>query len=137
MLREIPQYVLYFVVYERSKEALISQKILTPGPASAVAGGLAGTMVWVPPFYSVDVIKTRLQSAKEGTYKGAWDCVVKSYKAEGLGVFFRGMGLAQVRAFLVHGSVFFLYERFLEGMKEGRYTTEGRVTRGGERGIGV
>jgi solute carrier family 25 carnitine/acylcarnitine transporter 20/29 len=74
----------------------------------AVAGGVAGSMVWVPPFYSIDVIKTRLQSAPAGTYSGFVDCVKKSVDKEGAGVFVRGMGLAQARAFLVHGSIFFL-----------------------------
>ncbi len=57
------------------------------------------------------MIKTKIQSAPVGTYSGMADCVLKSYKSEGLSVFYRGMGLAVARAFLVHGSIFFLYEK--------------------------
>ena len=57
------------------------------------------------------MIKTKIQSAPAGTYSGIVDCAVKSYKFEGPSVFYRGMGLAVARAFLVHGSIFFLYEK--------------------------
>lgn len=39
-----------------------------------LAGGIAGCASWLPPLYSVDVIKTRMQTAEPGVYKNGWDC---------------------------------------------------------------
>ncbi|GMH90242.1 hypothetical protein TrVE_jg4778 [Triparma verrucosa] len=118
VLREVPQYIFYFAAYDNMKRKLGEEKInkdLVP----VLAGGVSGVMIWCPPFYSFDVVKTRLQVERfEGTvkYNGFWDCVVKSYKEEGVRVFYRGAGLAQARAFGVHGSIFLIYEKCMEGM---------------------
>jgi len=131
--REIPQYVLYFLTYEKSKSVLTENTKITPLLASGLAGALAGMSVWLPPFYCVDVIKTRLQSAPAGTYDGVWDCVGKSYRKEGVGVFVRGAGVAQGRALVVHGSIFALYEWCLGGIRELRSRgVENEVRTGGE-----
>ena len=54
--REIPQYIFYFMAYDKSKELLEANreglgvsKHLVP----VISGGVAGTMCWVPPFYSI------------------------------------------------------------------------------------
>lgn len=78
--------------------------------SQACGGGLAGVATWLPPVFSVDVVKTRLQSAPKGTYSGMWDCAQKSYRAEGAGVFFRGLNIALIRAFPLHGTIFVVYE---------------------------
>jgi len=62
---------------------------------------------WLPPLYCVDVMKSRMQSAEPGVYSSLWDCMVKSYRAEGLGVFFRGLPVAMLRAFPLHACIFF------------------------------
>lgn len=46
-----------------------------------MAGGIAGTVQWLPPFYCADVLKSRMQSAAPGVYSSVWDCAVKSYRS--------------------------------------------------------
>lgn len=41
---------------------------------------------------------------------GFVDCAVRSYRGEGGGVFFRGLGTTLARAFLVNGAIFSVYE---------------------------
>jgi len=62
ILREIPQYITYFLGYDYATKFLKSTNGLGVIPdrlTPAIAGGLAGSMVWVPPFYTIDVIKVR------------------------------------------------------------------------------
>ncbi|KAI0223555.1 carnitine transporter, partial [Massospora cicadina] len=56
----------------------------------------------IPP----DVIKSRLQTAPEGTYKGFADVFVKLIRAEGPGALFRGLGPAMLRAFPANAACF-------------------------------
>ena len=116
VIREVPQYVFYFVGYDNLKRTLQTDTSTPSDIVPIIAGGVSGVLIWMPPFYSFDVIKTRLQVERFSNggvpeYKGFWDCVRKSYRREGVGVFWRGAGLAQARAFGVHGSIFFLYEK--------------------------
>ena len=117
--REIPQYVCYFYTYGRVKSFLEDKQLCSSNISPIFAGGCAGAMIWVPPLYSIDVIKTRLQSSPVGTYNGFIDCAAKSYKAEGLSFMTRGVSLALTRAFLVHGSIFFSYELCMSLFKGG------------------
>ncbi|KAG2180019.1 hypothetical protein INT43_003806, partial [Umbelopsis isabellina] len=43
-------------------------------------------------------------------YRSTWDCIVRSYRTEGLGVFVRGMGPTVLRAFPVNAVTFWVYE---------------------------
>ncbi len=115
--REVPQYIFYFLAYENTKAFLLENDLASEAFAPAVAGGAAGAAVWVPPFYSIDVIKTRLQTAPSGTYTGIVDCALKSYRESGPMVFVRGVELALARGVLVHGTIFFLYESCLKIVK--------------------
>ncbi len=67
--------------------------------------------------YAFDLIKSRIQatSARESPYRGWVDCAWKSYQAEGLGVFFKGLGATLSRAFVVNGAIFTMYE-FTHGL---------------------
>ena len=47
-----------------------------------LAGGLAGCVTWLPPVYSLDVVKTRVQTALPGTYRDPWDCTVKIWRCD-------------------------------------------------------
>lgn len=61
--------------------------------------GVAGWLVTFP----LDVVKTRVQStpgpadAPGNPYRSTWSTVVASYRAEGLGVFFRGLAPTLIR----------------------------------------
>jgi solute carrier family 25 carnitine/acylcarnitine transporter 20/29 len=52
-----------------------------------------------------------------GTYNGIYDCAVKSYRAEGIPVFFRGLSASLIRAFPLHGMVFLGYEITMKLLK--------------------
>jgi solute carrier family 25 carnitine/acylcarnitine transporter 20/29 len=123
MIRDAPSYGIYFWVYEGTKRLLDTQsddawKLL-------LAGGLAGTISWAS-IYPIDVVKSRLQMQHVPTvktpgetsslvslnrpYVSIKDCVVRSYKTEGVGVFFRGLGPTLLRGFPVNAVTFYVYE---------------------------
>lgn len=109
LLRDIPGSVAYFGGYE------VVKKFLTPAGSSPdelsktavlIAGGMAGVFNWtvaIPP----DVLKSRLQTAPEGTYKGIADVFVKLVRTEGPQALFRGLGPAMIRAFPANAACFF------------------------------
>lgn len=108
LLRDIPGSVAYFGGYEGFK------KILTPSGSKPedikplaifVAGGMAGVFNWlvaIPP----DVLKSRLQSAPEGAYRGLWDVFKHLMKTEGPAALFKGVGPAMLRAFPANAACF-------------------------------
>jgi solute carrier family 25 (mitochondrial carnitine/acylcarnitine transporter), member 20/29 len=109
----------YFAAYEVTKKALTpagsSPADLNLG-AIMVAGGTAGVAMWslvIPPdvrnssmrlllailtFESfLQVIKSRIQSAPEGTYSGMLDCARKTIAQDGARVLWKGLGPAMAR----------------------------------------
>ncbi|CAM9252811.1 unnamed protein product [Phaeothamnion confervicola] len=113
MAREVPQFAVYYPAYELAKRALLPAG-QSPRDAhwgyNLAAGAIAGVVQWLPPIYSIDVIKTRMTTAPPGMYNSIADCVRKTYRAEGAGAFFRGLGPSLVRAAPLHGIVFAGYE---------------------------
>ncbi|KAI0765591.1 mitochondrial carrier [Trametes elegans] len=81
--------------------------------ALLTAGGMAGIAGWVVTF-PFDVVKTRMQStaakAPNNPYRTTWSTIVASYRAEGLGVFFRGLAPTLVRAAPVNMVTFTTFE---------------------------
>lgn len=118
LLRDIPGSIAYFGGYELVK------KMLTPAGAKPedlsplavfVAGGMAGVFNWtvaIPP----DVLKSRLQTAPEGTYKHVGDVFLKLIKNEGPQALFRGLGPAMLRAFPANAACFLGVEVSLKVM---------------------
>lgn len=90
---------------------------------SMLAGGLAGTLSWLP-IMPIDVIKSRVQSdAERVRYKNAFDCIVKTYKAEGVRAFFHGTAVSMMQAFPISAVQFVTYElaiRWLSSAGESR-----------------
>lgn len=126
MIRDAPSYGIYFWAYEGMKRLLEIQsgddawKLL-------LAGGVAGTISWAS-IYPIDVVKSRLQmqhnKQNENTriltdrpYASIKDCVVRSYKAEGASVFFRGLGPTLIRGFPVNAVTFYVYEIVMDLLK--------------------
>eukprot|EP00611_Tribonema_gayanum_P024209 TRINITY_DN5290_c0_g1_i3.p1 TRINITY_DN5290_c0_g1~~TRINITY_DN5290_c0_g1_i3.p1 ORF type:complete len:122 (-),score=21.22 TRINITY_DN5290_c0_g1_i3:288-608(-) len=75
--------------------------------------GMANWAIAIPP----DVIKSRLQTAPEGTYTGMLDVYRTLMRQEGAGALFRGIGPAMTRAFPANAACFFgvdIANRFLE-----------------------
>ncbi|XP_028668445.2 solute carrier family 25 member 48 [Erpetoichthys calabaricus] len=116
VLRDIPGYTAYFVPYT------FICGWLTPGGDVApncitiwLAGGLAGSISWVTAT-PADVIKSRLQADKsrQRKYKGITHCIMESYRAEGLQVFFRGAAVNTIRGFPMSATMFLSYELSLK-----------------------
>ena len=59
-------------------------------------------------------------SPTESYYNGIIDCAIKSYRAEGISVFFRGIIPTLVRAWPVNAVTFYVYEimiKWLNGLQ--------------------
>ncbi len=86
--------------------------VLSEWTAVLLSGGLAGMAGWsvgTP----MDVIKARLQMdgvRGERRYRGLLHCVTETVQNEGLGIFFRSLGINCLRAFPVNMVVFAVYE---------------------------
>lgn len=89
LLREIPQFAVYYPWYEFARRKGLEQGYFSPIVVQALAGGTAGVVQWLPPFYFTDVIKSRMQTSPKDKYKNTWHCARTLYKEEGYRVFFR------------------------------------------------
>eukprot|EP00918_Siedleckia_nematoides_P017567 GHVU01037782.1.p1 GENE.GHVU01037782.1~~GHVU01037782.1.p1 ORF type:complete len:263 (+),score=31.81 GHVU01037782.1:106-789(+) len=111
--RDVPASAVYFMTYEWL------QNVLTPegesrkdlGPLRTMfAGGMAGVFNWmvaIPP----DVLKSRLQTAPEGTYpKGIRDVFRQLIKEEGFFALYKGVTPVMLRAFPANAACFLGYE---------------------------
>ncbi|CAM9366106.1 unnamed protein product [Ascophyllum nodosum] len=133
LLRETVQFGIYYPTYATAKKFFIpedpARRSKIPEPIlQTIAGGLAGCASWMPPVYTLDVIKTRMQTAAPGTYSGIWDCTAKTWRAEGMGMFSRGLGPSLLRAFPLHGLIFLGYETTLLVL-DGRFPLTGEKRR--------
>ncbi|KAG0144982.1 hypothetical protein CROQUDRAFT_672050 [Cronartium quercuum f. sp. fusiforme G11] len=118
--RDAPGSAAYFVAYEAAKRAL-TPKGAEPGQIKlttvCAAGGLAGVAMWsiaIPP----DVIKSRLQAAPTGTYKGFVDCARQTVASDGVGALFKGFGPAMMRAVPANAATFLGVELALLGLNK-------------------
>ena len=111
LMRDVPGSIAWFGVYEFAKLEMMRMQgyedtsQLSP-LAVLTAGGLAGMGCWmvaIPP----DVLKSRYQSAPEGTYKGLFDVYKTLMREEGPGAFLKGMRPALIRAFPANAACFF------------------------------
>ena len=117
-MQDIPGSAAYFVGYEFFYR-LLKPKDSTTIPVGVVlfSGGMAGVAMWsiaIPP----DVIKSRIQSAPVGTYKGFLDCGAKIIAQEGPGALFKGLGPALLRAFPANAAGFLARAGSLEIMHQ-------------------
>lgn len=109
LLRDVPANGMYFFVYEylqdMAKKKAGAEKL---GPASAIfAGGMAGMSYWILGM-PADVLKSRLQTAPEGTYKrGIRSAFVDLMKRDGPLALYRGVVPVMLRAFPANGACFF------------------------------
>ena len=107
LVREIPAGGVYFYAYdELCKLGPKSETKDQPKPVTVLlAGGIAGVISWIAT-YPCDVIKSRFQADLKGIYKSSTDCAIKSYRAEGWGMFFQGMSSTVIRAFPTNAVTF-------------------------------
>lgn len=106
---------------ERGSDAQEAAKVL-------LCGGLAGVVTWAS-IFPLDVIKTRVQTqtladgnttpllrtegVTEGAERrrlGAVEVAKNAYRSAGPGVFFRGLAVCSVRAFVVNAAQWAVYE---------------------------
>lgn len=109
LLRDIPGSFAYFAGYEWIKRALTPEgedpKNLNPLKV-LFAGGMAGVCNWLVAI-PADVLKSRLQSAPEGTYPNGIRSVFKELMAkEGPLALYKGIGPVMVRAFPANAATF-------------------------------
>ena len=101
-----------------------------------LCGGLAGVTTWVS-IFPLDVIKTRVQTqilhsvpARGGEESALLQREVQkprmtsievarqAYRTEGAGVFFRGLGISSVRAFVVNAVQWAVYEWMMKMLQQ-------------------
>ncbi|KAI9822146.1 MAG: hypothetical protein M1832_003149 [Thelocarpon impressellum] len=144
-LREAVGYGFYFWSYELSKQWMTREHESDTYSAAKVlvCGGLAGIATWTS-IFPLDVIKTRVQTQPfssplspigpneraplldtDGSQPraavvkrlGAVQIARDVYHREGLRPFFRGLGVCSVRAFLVNGAQWSVYEWIMARLK--------------------
>lgn len=113
LLRDVPASGMYFMSYEWL------QRVLTPAGHSRsdlsvwrtlIAGGTAGICNWMVAIPS-DVLKSRLQTAPEGTYpNGIRDVFRHAMREEGIRALYKGATPVMLRAFPANAACFMGYE---------------------------
>lgn len=104
-----------------------------------LCGGLAGVVTWAS-IFPLDVIKTRVQTqslynvesmARPGAHTpllapeilpakrlSSLEIARQAYRTEGAGVFFRGLGVCSVRAFIVNAVQWAVYEWMMKMLQQ-------------------
>lgn len=110
--REAQAYGVWFLTYEYLMNAdarrnnIKREEISTP--KIAMYGGLAGEALWLSS-YPLDVVKSKMQSDGFGSsqkYRTMTDCFKKTYAAEGVMGFWKGIGPTLLRAMPVSAGTF-------------------------------
>ncbi|XP_028397785.1 mitochondrial carnitine/acylcarnitine carrier protein-like [Dendronephthya gigantea] len=116
LLRDIPGNGVYFMTYEIFLKLMTSEgeSRADIGPLRIfVAGGFAGMMGWIPGI-APDSLKSRLQTAPEGTYpKGLRDVFRYTIREEGPKALFKGLTPVMLRAFPANAACFLGFEMAL------------------------
>lgn len=145
-LRDSIGYGFYFWSYELGTRLLAAKLGDEHSPKAEAAkvllcGGIAGVVTWVSVF-PLDVIKTRIQtqalrpadaepllgaarSLGDKGRIGAMEMARTIYKEEGKAVFFRGLGICSVRAFVVNACQWAVYEWIMKELAPNRRIENG------------
>ena len=121
MSREVPQFAIYYPIYETtcgllSDPSLHGDKSEIAGWKIFLSGATAGVGCWIIT-YPIDVVKTRIQAAPPKTYKNFMDATIQIYKQGGQRVFWNGLMPTIYRAAMLHSAIFLVYERALDGIE--------------------
>lgn len=113
LLREIPANFFYFGGYEGMKELLRSPEEENSQVAAwklILSGGVGGMTYWGS-IYPIDVVKTKIQIWDgEGAKPSLLRVAKNTFKQDGIGAFYRGIGPTLIRAFPANASIFLAYE---------------------------
>jgi solute carrier family 25 carnitine/acylcarnitine transporter 20/29 len=144
-LRDSIGYGFYFWSYELSTKLMMSkmkERDSKGGEAAKVllCGGLAGIVTWAS-IFPLDVIKTRVQTQVFGNEStlllgpdgagrrkmGAIEVARTAYRTEGPSVFFRGLAVCSVRAFIVNAAQWAVYEWIMRELDPARKIRKDRL----------
>ncbi|CAK8677474.1 unnamed protein product [Clavelina lepadiformis] len=118
LCRDIPASGMYFAGYEGIKRALTppgqDPSKLSIGSV-LFAGGMAGIFNWVIAI-APDVLKSRLQTAPEGTYRGLRDVFADVMRTDGIRGMYKGIVPVMLRAFPANACCFLGYEAAIKGL---------------------
>jgi len=116
--RDAPASAAYFASYELIQRAMQGPDRQQLSIASTLfAGGCAGICNWLVAI-PMDVVKSRLQAAPEGMYKGALDVLKQTLKNEGFGALWKGAVPVLLRAFPANAACFLGYEAAMFGLNQ-------------------
>lgn len=120
ILRDVPSYGVYTVVYESLLVTMIRNNLTDKHGvvANLVSGGMAGVVCWglIIPF---DVVKSLMQADPSGArYSSVTDCVRQTYRTCGVRGFFTGITVCCLRAFPVNAVTFLFYNKCLHFLND-------------------
>ncbi|EEQ85093.2 mitochondrial carrier protein [Blastomyces dermatitidis ER-3] len=139
-IRDSVGYGFYFWSYELCKRLMTSPDESSEQTAAKIliCGGIAGIVTWASVF-PLDVIKTRLQaqgsassllpgvsterqnllrpSGNDGRILSTLGIAKEAYRTEGLRIFYRGLGVCSLRAFIVNAVQWATYEWMMKFLK--------------------
>jgi len=148
-LRDSIGYGFYFCSYELSTRLMVSKMKERGSDTQEAAkvllcGGLAGVVTWAS-IFPLDVIKTRVQTqilsdsttapllgtepGTVGTERrrlGAIEVARNAYRSEGPGVFFKGLTVCSIRAFVVNAAQWAVYEWIMRELDPKRKISKSR-----------
>lgn len=106
---------MYYLTYDWIKLQLTDENGKCPLWGVIFAGGMAGINNWIIGM-PADVLKSRLQTAPEGTYNGIRDVFRELMRKEGPAALYKGITPVMLRAFPANAACFIGFEycmRFL------------------------
>lgn len=112
ILRDMPASGMYFMTYEWVKEIFVPENASNQYKMmiTIFAGGCAGIANWLVGM-PADVLKSRLQTAPEGTYpNGMRDVFKQLMKQEGPLALYKGVTPVMIRAFPANAACFLGFE---------------------------
>jgi len=116
--RDVPASAAYFASYELIQRGLQGPDRTQLSVGSTLfAGGLAGIFNWLVAI-PMDVVKSRLQAAPEGTYTGAIDVLKTLLRTEGPLALYKGCVPILLRSFPANAACFMGYEVAMYGLNQ-------------------
>ena len=113
LARDVVPHGVWFASYERCKQWLSADSSRSRTAVELASGAAAAVAAWVVG-YPADVLKTRCQMADGPPTLGA--AAADVYAAEGLGGFYRGLGLKLCRAVPMSAMGFVVYEEAIRAL---------------------
>jgi len=110
VVREVPSYGVYFLVYDNVKDSL--NRTLPQMLSTLVAGGLAGVIA-LSPFHPLDVVKSCLQ-VSSNPKATAMSILREGLASEGLWFLSRGFSAFLLRTFTLNAATFIGFEETLK-----------------------